>query len=119
MSNRLGRICPGCKQDLSRSAYYRHQNYPASCPCNQRPSQGEKLPDQEYNSTNNGDEESELSSAPDVSAADSVGESCSDCSDNELEVDEVEVATNVQEQTRNDNVHINSILKAVSFIHIF
>lgn len=77
------------------------------------------MPDQEYNSTNNGDEESELSSAPDVSAADSVGESCSDCSDNELEVDEVEVATNVQEQTRNDNVHINSILKAVSFILLF
>lgn len=34
-------------------------------------------------------------------------------------MDEVEVAANVQEQTRNDNVHINIILKAVSFILFF
>ena len=28
----LLRICPGCKQELCRLAYYRHQSYPDSCP---------------------------------------------------------------------------------------
>ena len=27
----LRHVCSGCKQELSRSACYRHQNYPASC----------------------------------------------------------------------------------------
>ena len=30
-STALRRICPGCEQELSKSAYYRHQNYPATC----------------------------------------------------------------------------------------
>jgi len=32
----LRRVYSGCKQELSRSAYYRHQNYPASCPAGTR-----------------------------------------------------------------------------------
>lgn len=36
MSSSLRRICSSCKQELSRSAYYRHQNTPASCPARQR-----------------------------------------------------------------------------------
>ena len=27
----LCHVCSGCKQELSRSAYYRHQNYSSSC----------------------------------------------------------------------------------------
>ena len=132
MSNRLRRICPGCKQGLSRSAYYRHQNYPASCPSNQRPTQGEILSDQECNSPllENSNDASDLHSehsVHDASAADSVGDNCTDTSGDEteeLEMDEVEVATNDitcggQEQTRNDDRLINSILKAISFTLLF
>lgn len=35
MSSSLRHICSSCKQELSRSAYYRHHNTPASCPARQ------------------------------------------------------------------------------------
>ena len=66
-------------------------------------------------------------SVHDTSAADSVGDSCMDASGDEtveLELDEVEVATNDiicegQEQMRNDDRFINSILKAILFTLLF
>ncbi len=39
----LRRICSGCKQELSKSAYYRHQNSSASCPSQQHSKASSKL----------------------------------------------------------------------------
>ena len=122
MSNRLRCICPSCKQGLSRLAYYRHQNFPASCPSNQRPTQEHNSPPLE-NSIDASDFGHTEHSVHDTSTADNVGDSCTDASGDEteeLELDEVEVATHDiicggQEQMRNDDRLINSISKAILF----
>ena len=132
MSTSLRRICSGCKQELSRSAYYRHQNYPASCPMARvSTNEPERVAVEEVNENIHVDSAvSAAASSCEVQPSDQSGfevyedDVSSDSGADANEDDETEVVMNVPTDDSNEEQIAvddgpNAILKAISFFLLF
>ena len=85
------RVCPECKQELSRSAYYRHQNAPSCCPVGQQTQHPPLVPPPVENEVTVSDEVTDSPDSPDTNGGGGVDsdmecDSGTEAGEGELEV---------------------------------
>ena len=113
-------VCPKCKQELSRSAYNRHQNAPSCCPVGEHTQHPPLVPPPVENEVTVSDEITDSPESPDTNGGGGVESDMEYDSGTEAGEGELEVAEPATPFTEPESDHRpTNIVKAISFLFFF